>query len=367
MRAPIDSLLALVRPAPLPLDSATLSGDDWAGLLALATGHHLGALLHERLAPQLDTLPDDVASTLRAAHTASAASTLYFDFALQGLLDGFRQAEIPLVAYKGIPLARALYGDPSLRPAGDLDVMVRAADLERSRALLEREGWALQRSWEIHDIFIKEIGGTRVPLELHWVSQREGEYHIPEERLWEEARRFDEGWTFSNEMMLLIIILHSARHFFTPYRQLVDIAHAVALWNERLDWEKVRRLAAEAEALPILAVVLGLVHRDLGAPLPAHEPLARQLRAPRARLTQRYLSPWHLLVQPRFAALDRYLVPLLSGAWQPVRLLLHDLLPPPELVAYRYGIDPDSRLIPLYTLLRPLHLLGKHLRQRLPR
>lgn len=333
-------------------------------MVELAQAHALGALLHSRLEGAHDSLPSAAQTALRQAHTDTAAYTIFFEFSLQALIESFRREGIPLVAYKGIPLARALYGDPGLRPGGDIDVMVRTADLERSHALLQREGWELQRTWEIHDIFIKELGGTRIPLELHWISQREGEYYIPETRFWEEAaEREDEGWQFSNEMTLLIIILHAARHFFVPYRQMVDIAHAVALWNETLNWERLVALAVEANAMPIVATVLALVQRDLAAPAPRHETLTRLMASRRIRLTTRYLSPARLLRTTPFSALDRYLVPILCGAWEPARLILHDLLPPRELIAYRYGIAPDSHLVPLYTLLRPLWLLSKHLRR----
>jgi hypothetical protein len=242
--------------------------------------------------------------------------------------------------------------------------MVRAADLERSHNLLLQNGWKHTRSWEIHENYIQELGGTEIILEVHWISQREGEYYIPEARFWEEASQGAEGWHFSHEMTLLIIILHCARHFFVPYRQMVDIAHAVTQWNETLNWERVVALATEAEAMPMLATVLALAHRDLAAPLPNHAQLKQQMSSQRIQLSTRYLSTKHLLGSPLFPALDRYLVPILHGNWQPATLIWHDLLPPRELIAYRYGISPDSWLVPLYRAMRPFELLSKHIRQR---
>ncbi|MGB0386564.1 MAG: nucleotidyltransferase domain-containing protein [Ardenticatenaceae bacterium] len=359
--SPLDALLNLVSPNPSGLESLTT---DWEALVDTAERHALVPLLHARLEPILDRLPPAVQESLQRAYTDSAAHTIFFEFALESIIEAFRREQIPLVAYKGIPLARMLYDDSAVRLAGDIDVMVPTADLERCQVLLEQEGWQHERTWEIHLNYVKKMGGTEIPLEVHWVSQREGEYHIPHMRFWEEAFETEAGWTFSREMTLLIIVLHCARHFFVPYRQMVDIAHAVAQWNETLDWERIVALANEAHATPMLATVLALAHRDLGAPLPKHATLVQLMASWRIRMTIRYLSVDHLLGEPLFSALDRYFVPLLNGAWHPARLILHDFLPPPELVVYRYDVSPNSRWIPLYTILRPLRLLGKHLRQR---
>lgn len=362
MSSPSDTLLMLVRPEPEVL--GTLSQVDWDGVVELANEHYLAPLLYARVEAMGLQLPPSAEERLRQRHTDATAHTIFFEFALEGLIDLFRQADIPLVAYKGIPLARMLYGDAALRPGGDIDVMIKATDLERCHNLLRQNGWKHTRSWEIHENYIQELGGTELILEVHWISQREGEYHIPEARFWEEASPGAEGWTFSHEMTLLIIILHCARHFFVPYRQMVDIAHAVAQWNKTLNWARVVALATEANAMPMLATVLALVHRDLGAPLPNHAPLKQQMSSQRIQLTTRYLSTKHLLGSPLFPALDRYLVPILHGNWQPATLILHDLLPPRELIAYRYGISADSWLVPLYRAMRPFELLGKHIRQQ---
>ena len=338
----LSTLLKVVSPYP---NAVTLPPTfDGEGFYNIANRHYLCALVNARL--------------------GSAANMMFYEVGLQEILELFRTAEIPLVAYKGIPLARTLYGDAALRPSGDIDVMVRPADLERTRYLLEQHGWHFQRAWEIHHNFAKEIWGKEVTLEVHWVSQREGEYHLPPERFWEEIRATANGWEFSPEMNLLIITLHCARHSFTPYRQVVDIAHAVAQWGGTLNWQRLMDLAMEANALHIVAIVMAVVHRDLGVPLPDHPLLRRLMQSRRVRLALRYLSPRRLLDKPMFSALDRYIVPAITGAWGPARLVFHDLLPPPELIQYRYGIPANSPWVPFYIIGRPFELLIKNIRKQ---
>jgi hypothetical protein len=279
-------------------------------------------------------------------------------------METFRKHGVPMVVFKGVPLACALYGDPSLRPTSDIDVMVRRADLERARELLEATGWNLQSEWIIHHNFAKEFGGSRIPLEVHWTNQREGEYNIPEDILWEEVRDDESGWHFSNEMMLLILVLHAARHAFTPYRLLVDIASSLHLWNATLDWVGLVVLAEQSRAMPLLAPVFSLAQRDLHAPLPRHDGLVSRMRSWRVRAAVRHLSPGHLLGRRWFPILDRYWVPFLTGNWHPLRLFVRDLVPPLDVLAYMHQVPRNSPRLLLYYPLRPILLLGKYIRQQ---
>jgi hypothetical protein len=358
----LSTLLKVVSPYPHPVTlPPTFDGE---GFYDIASRHYLCALVNARLGSAAKQLPGEIQAQFSRDQHISAANTMFYEAGLEEVTELFYTAGIPLVAYKGIPLARTLYGDAALRPTGDIDVMVRPDDLGRTRQLLEAHGWEFQRAWEIHHNFAKEIWGKEVILEVHWVSQREGEYHLPPERFWEEIHPTATGWEFSPEMNLLIITLHCARHSFTPYRQVVDIAHAVAQWGNTLNWQRLMDLAMEADALHIVAIVMAVVHRDLGVPLPDHPLLTRLMQSRRVRLALRYLSPRRLLDKPMFSALDRYIVPAITGAWGPARLVLHDLLPPPELIQYRYGIPANSPWVPLYVLGRPFELLIKNIRKQ---
>jgi hypothetical protein len=363
--SPIQALLQLVSPQTTPVSMAY--DVEWEKLASLAELHSLGSLVHSRLEPVMDALPLNVQETLHRSRIERSAQTMLQEIELQRLVTCFRVDGIPFLPFKGIPLARQLYGDPSVRPTCDIDVMVREAALPEAARLIADLGWSAKHHWEIHDDFIKEVAGHRLLLELHWSSQRRGEYYIEEERYWQEAHEGDEGWCLSPEMTLLVLVLHAARHVFLPYRQLVDVAHAVARWNDTLDWERVVQIAREAQAIPVLATVLAMVHRDLGAPQPLHPQLVQEMNRGRVRTASRYFSARRLLSRRRFPGADRYLLPLASGAWHPIRNVLGDIIRTPEQIAYIYKLPRGSRLIPLYHLLRPFLLTRKYLKNLLAR
>jgi hypothetical protein len=363
--SPIQPLLQLVSPQATLVSE--LSDVEWEMLANLAELHSLGSLVHSRLEPIMDALPPHVQETLHRSRIERSAQTMLQEIELQRLVTCFREAGVPLLPFKGIPLARQLYGDPSVRPTCDIDVMVREAALPAASRLIASMGWTPGHHWEIHNDFVKEVAGHRLLLELHWSSQRRGEYHINEDRYWQEASERADGWSFSPELTLLVLVLHAARHVFLPYRQLVDVAHAVACWNDTLDWEQVVQIAREAQAIPVLATVLAMVHRDLGAPLPRHPQLVSEMTRGRVRAASNYFSARRLLSRRRFPGADRYLLPLASGAWHPVRNVLGDIIRTPEQIAYIYKLPNGSRLIPLYHLLRPFLLTRKYLKNLLAR
>ena len=253
----------------------------------------------------------------------------------------------------------------------DIDVLVHTDDVTASTDLLSQMGWKMPDTPQPFQIkaceLTKEVFGALIYLELHWTNQRKGEYDLPEERLWEETTESDEGTLFTPEMALFTLVLHAARHSFRPYRQLVDIAHAVSRWNDTLNWERVVALANEAHALPMLATVLALVQRELNTPMPKHDELAQKVNSRRIQLTISLLTSQRLLYSNSTNTLDRYWVPLASGAWQPATFFLSDTLRTPKQIAYIYNLPEDSPLLPLYVMARPFLLAGTYIQRVLSR
>jgi hypothetical protein len=74
---------------------------------------------------------------------------------------------IPVVPVKGVLTSRILYADPSSRPMVDVDVRVRARDLDRLCAAGEQRGWRLLERSRAYCNAAFEVEGERVELESH--------------------------------------------------------------------------------------------------------------------------------------------------------------------------------------------------------
>lgn len=92
---------------------------------------------HQKLPPAfLRELSQDYASALKtAAHQEQAAGQI---------IKSFHQAGIDCLLLKGADLRIRLYGDASLRPMSDLDLLTSSGDISSVRSLLEYLGFSLE-------------------------------------------------------------------------------------------------------------------------------------------------------------------------------------------------------------------------------
>jgi hypothetical protein len=88
------------------------------------------------------TLPADVAAFLTSERSASSVRAVRLKRTLRESVAALRERGVEVVALKGAALAFFHYAEPSLRPMGDLDLLLREPrDLGRSTEALFLAGW----------------------------------------------------------------------------------------------------------------------------------------------------------------------------------------------------------------------------------
>jgi hypothetical protein len=108
-------------------------------------------------AVDVDSLPDTVADFLRGEERASAARARRLASALASVATLFLDEGVSFVALKGAALAFRDYPDPSLRPMGDLDLLLRdAGAMDRATSVLSRQGWRALFDTPRHRVFARE-------------------------------------------------------------------------------------------------------------------------------------------------------------------------------------------------------------------
>ncbi|WP_272481674.1 nucleotidyltransferase family protein, partial [Rhodothermus marinus] len=60
---------------------------------------------------------------------------------VQRLHRAFEATGVPVLFYKGVVLGRMAYGDPALRPASDIDLLVAEPDFDRAEAVVFELGY----------------------------------------------------------------------------------------------------------------------------------------------------------------------------------------------------------------------------------
>jgi hypothetical protein len=175
-----DALLALTaawleRPGAAERARGALR-DAGAEKTAAAAGQQGLACVALEACARLD-LPEEILAPVRAAARAGAARALALEPALDELGDCSRRRGLRAALVKGPALDRGAYPHPGLRPASDLDVIVRGADLPAWGELLEALGYEkfphVDRTWR------REDGAT---VDLHASSpDLVGVIDVPEE------------------------------------------------------------------------------------------------------------------------------------------------------------------------------------------
>jgi hypothetical protein len=87
-------------------------------------------------------LVEELADELLEHHRAAMVLALTIEQHLMELADAFSSAGLRAVVLKGPAVAHGLYPDPTVRPFGDLDLLVSADDWRRACELLIRHGYS---------------------------------------------------------------------------------------------------------------------------------------------------------------------------------------------------------------------------------
>ena len=155
---------------------------DWERLYTLASRHRLTPFLYRTLR-EIPSIPDSFLSALRQecrAITMDSLLKLNEYKRVAALLAGHN---IEHISFKGIYLAEHSYPESSLRPIGDMDILVGEKDLYKAVRILAPDGYQLGENYlpylrqaeqimldELHEIslFKPFYATSRFDIDLHW-------------------------------------------------------------------------------------------------------------------------------------------------------------------------------------------------------
>ena len=148
---------------------------DWSALAAMLTARRLLPLLGERIVELAgDRAPASFVEATGEAIRAGAELDGLLELLTIQMIDALEAAGIPSMLLKGPALGRALYGKPGRRPSADIDLLVRAEDLNGAVEVAERLGYRDLEPYRpgkrlplLHRRLVHQQPGLPV-LELHW-------------------------------------------------------------------------------------------------------------------------------------------------------------------------------------------------------
>jgi hypothetical protein len=319
---------------------------DWTALIRRAAHHQVGPLLRRSLRHIcLETVPAAAGNRLQALVHATTRKNLFLSHGLLRVLRLLTNEGLQVVPFKGPVVAATAYGDLTLRPFGDLDILVWKSQVMKARHILLADGFATcpgldsmptsfgqntgfsEGGFFLNDFFGPDnfwsevlknpIGKAEglmgrhgknegLPVELHWqLAPHYFAYPSPAapfERLRPVPLLGEKVLTFSAEETLLHLVVHGTVHRWEKLRLVCDVAEMIRAHPD-LDWAWTLEEAQRRRSERMLLQGLHLAHVLLGAPLPA----SIQERVFEDRAT-RWLADWALrrLFQEERRGLQRW-------------------------------------------------------------
>ena len=346
---------------------------DWRELLARGEQHGVLGLLAEQLRDSNPAPRAEIREAVREWQRRQTVFTLSLTAEMFRLLEHFAALGIEALVTKGPVLSVRCYGDPGIRQYGDVDLIVRDKDIQRSTEAMIALGYtpkvpvtAIQAKKSPGE-YVFRRPNAQVLIEFH--TERTFRYHprpLQIENLF-QRRAFVaiDGRNvpaLSLEDELILICVHGAKHFWERLMWIADVAALISS-KHALDWDRVAAVAREVGAERILRLGLLLASDLLGANLPVH--LESGIRSDRAvsklaaQITSRLVSgePTDIGLLQRAAFRVRMRDGLLPGAAYLLRLLLSPT--EEDWTPGREGNRPAF----MDTLSRPFRLARKHSRR----
>jgi hypothetical protein len=290
-------LLALARPSLRERDvssasNAALAGLDWEYVHDASVRHGVAPMLSRSLkqweAEDPDTVaavPDSLRARLDGLYAGNERRCRRLFGIIGEIVTAFHAVGIAVLGLKDVQLAAEVYPDPTLRPMGDVDLLVHRDDFARAAACLQRLGFAPQpgparrftAKYAAGQQFRRAADETWVDLQWHvaereWDRFGESQTAFDTALLWERAvplRIGEHELLAPNPVdMLVHLCLHLEGHKYCELVLFSDIVAFLEHHGPDLDWAEVVETATRARATTSVYFVLLLTHLLFDQPVP---------------------------------------------------------------------------------------------------
>ena len=354
-----------------------LSAADWESLVNGALRLGVGGLFYREIKSRdvpTELIPVDVRNRLRDAYRNLATWNTRLFFEVIKVLTSLAGNQLPVIALKGLSLAKNIYGDIALRPMSDVDLFVREEDLVRAGRVLLTLGYmqcfpAWERLSKTYHHLPPFTNKNGVIIELHWnIVTPDSPMKVDLDGLWERACLIKvdhlEVRVLSPEDLFLHLCIHACFHLQTGLGliPLCDMAGLIKTFADKIRWPIVVERAKRWGGQKGVYLMLLLVRELLGAAAPDEimaeiKPEDYQSVFFDEALEQIFdVSPSGPLNVIRIRQLSK--IKEIKGIKDKVLALLKKAFPSREHMARFYPVSVSSSKIYLYYLFRLGHLIA---------
>ncbi len=364
------ALLALLneheRSAPPP----ALGQSAWDQLALDADNHGLAPWLYRWSCDHPSTVPARVRARLKANVAALAGKTLVLTDELAAILREFDRRNIPCAPLRGLSLAQYLPDAPSVRPMGDLDLLVKRDDYSSVRdALLQlgyaevdrRPGFSEAYSYTLE--FVKDRHGW-ITVEPHWtLAYPPFMDAIDMEAVWNRCRRGTvagvKTWLLSLEDLLTNLCWHlKHKGPDAPLLWWHELDLLIRRNETAIDWPRIVSTIGQGVPAGLFADVLATLAREFHSPIPDQTitELNRSAALPAPYATRLFNGP---LAVDGVESLAQFFV--IKGLKDRIAYAWALLAPSHEFMVQHYAVETTGQLY-LHYALRGLSLVRETLK-----
>lgn len=176
------------------------------------------------------------------------------------------------ILMKGFVL-REYYPVPELRTFGDIDIVIRPGDRQKSDELLRSLGYHPETDWEPVFSYTKDVEYYEIHSEIMEVNVSDkADYRGYFRDLWQYAEASgDHRHQFRPEFHFLYLLTHIAKHVTgsgAGVRMYLDVAAFLRRFGTSLDWDWIRQELEKLRFADFANIVLLLVQESFGVESP---------------------------------------------------------------------------------------------------
>lgn len=342
---------------------------DWEKMIQLAQIHCVTGILGY-MSMKYPICPDaEMKASLRKTCLNTIALFARRNALAETMVAELEKAGIDHILMKGYVL-RDYYPVPELRTFGDIDIVIRSEDRQRSHELMLALGYHVETDWE--PVF--SYAGNQELYEIHAdimeidVSEK-ADYRAYFQQMWRYARPVSgHSYRFTPEFHFLYMLTHIAKHIHgsgAGARMYLDVAAFLRRCGGEADWNWICAQLKELKLYDFASVVLTAVEEWFGVASPMScRPIEREVMEEFRTFTMEAGVFGHHQRQGALAELKHTNQ---AESAPRMRQLLRRTFPAAETIQTRYTyLQRRPWLLPVawvHRLVKTRDSLGKHARE----
>jgi len=351
---------------------SSLSPQDWVEIEAAARGQGLTLLTYDRLSRVNSLVPTAVQGRLRDAYLKATARNMVMLHHGGAVLNALCDRGLEVIVLKGLYLAESVYSAIGARTFGDIDLLLRRAELPVALEVMRSIGYEISTWYDPDDPNrdIKHLPplvkqGSPI-IELHWtILEEEEPFSIDVEGMWARSVAAEIAGVAVRGLSLEDFILHLSMHLTYQHRLAAGVRNLydidAVIRKGGVDWTRLLTTAREWGAERVIWLTLRLLQEIAGTPLPSEvfgELLPQQPDPVIVDEAWRQLldhGSGDVALTPDLAALGET-----KGACRKIRLAFERVFIRKRVLAREYNVDPRSIWIYGFYLVRAINLVRSY-------